>query len=84
MQSKINVEVYKKMVSPRCFTAVSPGQSITEKNKSTALEMRLLRKIDRIRRRNRIRNTLIFAKIKIKPVEKVIDERPDGKVNYIE
>lgn len=73
---EIKTQVYQKVIRPS-LTYGSESWVLTKRNKSRikAAEMRFLRKIQGITREDRIRNSVIVEELKIKPIEKIIEER---------
>ena len=72
----IKAQVYKKVVRPSLMYG-SESWVVTVNNQSrvTATEMRFLRKIEGVTRMDRIRNETITQQLRVKPIEKVGEER---------
>lgn len=80
----IKVEVVKKVVIPTLIYG-SESWTLTDRNMSrvNATEMRFLRKIEGKTRRDRIRNEVFRENLKIKPIEKIIQEKQLSWLGHI-
>ena len=78
------MQVYHKVVRPSLIYG-SETWTLSDKNKSKvkAKEMRFLRRIKGITRRDRIRNTVVAEGLNIVLIEKVIEERQLSLLGHV-